>query len=481
MSSWDRRSPSALVKLRDQALREQIRDVVAPFSPFWKERFSEAGIKPSSVSRVRDLAKVPAVGERDVCPDGDPAKAARLVIQATETGYALHAPGPSLRKALWRRTTNVDAYKRQVEADTRATSYVFAGLGFRFPLASTRSDLDLVARAGARLWQVLGLTSADVLVSALPVAATTEHTAIQYAAIASGSPALHPGAEPDDVAATLTVVPATVLVAESTTAARLIDELADIGAPLTTVQTVVLVGAPTPTERGAVRQALAAAGLPGAVILAAHAPSGARVLWAECRESASGVSAGYHTYPDLDVVQLLDPETGEAPAADARTAELVLTQLGFRGSALLRWRTGDLVAGDIQTGRCPSCGRTTARVPETLARRALVTQYKPERGPATTVDLRALAGALTGRADVADWRGVLRTSQRHGADELLVHVVPTNGADPAEATVAVARDLRTAAGTLPSQVIAATPEDLAVIDADGRGAQRVTRRLSVRE
>jgi len=137
--SWDRRSASALAKLRDQALREQVRDVVAPFSPFWKDRFAEAGIKATAITRVRDLVKVPAVGERDVCPDGDPAKAARLVVQATETGYALHAPGPALRKALVRRTVNVDAYRRQVEADTRATTYVFGGLGFQFPIASTRS------------------------------------------------------------------------------------------------------------------------------------------------------------------------------------------------------------------------------------------------------------------------------------------------------------------------------------------------------
>jgi phenylacetate-coenzyme A ligase PaaK-like adenylate-forming protein len=466
--------------LRDQAVREQVRDVVAPFSPFWKERFTEAGIKPHSVSRVRDLAKVPAVGERDVCPDGDPAKAARLVVQTTETGYALHAPGPSLRKALWRRTANVDAYKRQVEGDTRATTYVFDGLGFRYPIASTRSDLDLVARAGARLWQVFGVTSNDVIVNALPLGPSTEQLAIQYAAIAGGSPAFHTGSDPEDVARTLRLVPASVLVVDAAGASRLIDELADIGAPLTGLKTVVLVGAPTPVERGAARQALVAAGVSGAVLLGAHAPSGARVLWGECRESAAGVSAGYHTYPDMEVVQLLDPETGDTPGADVRTAELVLTQLGFRGSALLRWRTGDLVAGEIETGRCSSCGRMTPRVPETIARAALVTDYKPTRGSATNVDLRALAGALVGRPDVVDWRGVLRTSQRDGADELLVHVVPATGADAAEVTVGVARDVRVAAGTLPSQVIAATPEDLAGIDADARGVQRVTRRLSVR-
>src|SRR3954454_8935743 len=210
MPTWDRRPTSAQAKLRDRAVRDQVRDVVGPFSPFWKERFAQIGLKPAAVTTVRDLGKVPPVGERDVCPDGDPRQAARLVVQASETGYALHASGPNLRKALLRRTVDVDAYRRHVEADSRPTSYLFDGLAFRFPIASTRSDLDLIARAGARLWQVLGLTSADVLVSAVPVDARTTHVALQYAAIGAGSPALFPGPDPDDVAATLQLVPATV-------------------------------------------------------------------------------------------------------------------------------------------------------------------------------------------------------------------------------------------------------------------------------
>src|SRR3954463_10689027 len=215
MARWDRRSPAALAKSRDAAVREQIRDVVAPFSPFWRERLAVAGVKAASITHVRDLATVPAVGERDVCPDGDPSKAARLVVQASETGYALHASGPALRKAVLRRTVDLDSYRRQVEADSRATTYLFDGLAFRFPIASTRSDLDLVARAGARLWQVLGLTRADVLVSAVPVGATVEHVALEYAAIGGGSPALFPGAAVDDVVATLRLVPATVLAVRS--------------------------------------------------------------------------------------------------------------------------------------------------------------------------------------------------------------------------------------------------------------------------
>src|SRR5207249_1543794 len=132
----------------------------------------------------------PAAGERDVCPEGDPAAAARLVLQAKESGWALHAEGPALRKALASRLARSGSYSAQVEADTRPTTYVEAGLAFTFPVASTRRDLDVVARAGARLWQVLGLTREDVLISALPHLRTASLQALELGALAAGTPAM---------------------------------------------------------------------------------------------------------------------------------------------------------------------------------------------------------------------------------------------------------------------------------------------------
>jgi len=40
------------------------------------------------------------------------------------------------------------------------------------------------------------------------------------------------------------------------------------------------------------------------------------------------------------------------------TGELVVTNLDARGSVVLRYRTGDILAGGYTTGRCPCCGRT---------------------------------------------------------------------------------------------------------------------------
>jgi hypothetical protein len=455
MATWDRRSPKQLSALRASGVRRQVVDAVAPFSPWWKARLLVLGRKASTLSTVEALAALPAVGERDVCPDGDPRGMAALVLQGTESGFALHADGPVLRRALISRLARPGSYRSIVEADTRPTSFVWAGLGLQWPVASTRSDLDLVARAGARLWQLLGLTRADVVVSALPTLRTAAVQALELGALGAGSPLLAPGDGVDEVAAALRLVPATVLAAPSASAAGLLDDLDEAGAALATLTTVLLVGAAYDDERAAVRAALQRAGVADScAVLAAHVPDGHRLMWAECRPSAG--RTGLHTYPDLDLVQLVDPETGETGGGPG-PYEVVVTQLGFRGTALLRWRTADL-ADAVLDEACSACGRTVPRVVG-LRQAALVPPLELRTGP-RAVDVRGVTAALVGRADVVDWRVVLGRSARDDADELLVHVVAGDGADPAEVAVAVARDVRAAAGLLPTQVVLAAAGEL---------------------
>lgn len=443
MPSWDRRSAQQQKAVQARALQTQVVHAVGPFSPYWRERLAALGTTAAAVSTPGGLAGLPAVGERDVCPDGDPAGAARLVLQAKESGWALHAEGPRLRQGLARRLVRPGSYRAVVEADTRPTSFVTAGHGLRFPVASTRSDLDVVARAGARLWQVLGLSRADVLVASLPLTRTASLQALELAALGSGSPAMFPGDDADEVAGALRLVPATVLAVPAAEAGRRVDDLDEAGAPLGRVTTLLLVGAPREADRAEALEALGRAGVQ-ARVLAVHVPDGHRLAWGECRPGS-----GLHTYPDLDLVQLVDPETGETVAQDG---EVVLTQLGMHGSALLRWRTGDL-AHRLETGACPGCGRTVPRVLD-VASAALVPTLALRTG-ARAVDLRGLTAALAGRADLADWRVVLARSPRDGADEVLVHVVPRWDAEPSDVAVAVARDVRSAAGMLPTQIVVA--------------------------
>ena len=73
MASWDKRTASQLSSQREAAVRTQVADAVGPFSPFWRDRLKALGRTASSVATTQGLASLPAVGERDVCPDGDPA------------------------------------------------------------------------------------------------------------------------------------------------------------------------------------------------------------------------------------------------------------------------------------------------------------------------------------------------------------------------------------------------------------------------
>lgn len=461
--AWDSLGDRGRRKLRDTLVREQARAVTSG-AAYWRQRFADLGRTAASVTSVEALAALPAVGERDVSPTGDPAATAGLVVHGGEGHFALNASGPTLRRAIRKRATNPRHYRRIVAHETRPTTYVWSGLGFRYPLASTRGDLDVIARAGARAWSVLGLGDHDSLVSALPAAATAEHTALQYAALAAGTPALYPGDDADDVLAAIRLAPSTVLAVASGRAVDLLRALGDGSAPLAQLRTVLLVGAPTASERDAATTAARAVAAPDAVVLAVHAPSGARVLWAECRQSNG--TTGLHTYPDLDVVQVVEPETGDP--IQGGPGELVLSQLGMRGSALLRWRTGDLVEA-IDERPCHACGRQVPRV-FGVRRGALV--VATDAG-SRHIDLRALAGALTGRTDLADWRVVVGARARDDHPQVVVHVVP--GGDAGEVVVGAAADIRAAAGTLPTQLVVAEPAELAAL-----GGVPLTRRMFAR-
>ena len=428
--------------MRDAALRRQLRDAVGPFSPFWRERFSALRVPAASITTAAELTKLPAVTERDVCPSGDPKDAARLVLQADEAGFALHAYGPELRKAMVRRVAGKTSYRRQVEAEIRPTTFHFAGRSLRYPIASTRNDLDLIARAGARAWSVLGLTGGDVLVSAVPVEASLDHVFLTYAALGAGAPAIFPG--PERLADAVAAVPPTV-VAVRPGDVGLLD-----GADLAGVRTVLLVGPPDAEARE-----VAAELVPGATVLGLWGPGEGRVLWPQCRESAAG-PAGWHTYPDLDHVELVDPETGQ-PATGG--GEVTVTQLGFHGSALLRWRTGDVVDAPIAMGACPACGRTVPRIPDDVrsGTTTVTVRLRPDEAE-QVLDVRSVTAVLAGRTDLAGWQ-VEVAAGRRGHDDLFVVIAPTG--DETEAAVGVYRDVRAAAGVTPSQVVVLTPEQLA--------------------
>jgi hypothetical protein len=167
------------------------------------------------------------------------------------------------------------------------------------------------------------------------------------------------------------------------------------------LHTLLVVGEPLdPARRSRLAALGGSAGGPVAVV-AAWAPPGVRALWWECRD---GIDV--HTWPSTEVVELVDPLSG-TPVPPGADGEVVWTPLGWKGSVILRLRTG--VFGCFDDTQCVSCGRSSPRM-------------------RVVVQLPSFARILDDHAGVSLWQAELRTFDN--AEELIVFLTPDAAGHP---------------------------------------------------
>jgi hypothetical protein len=146
-------------------------------------------------------------------------------------------------------------------------------------------------------------------------------------------------------------------------------------------------------------------------VLALWGPSAGRVLWAEC---APGT--GLHTYPDLEVLEVLDPMTGLPTAVDG---DLTVTSAGWHGTALVRFQTGARADPVVVDTPCPGCGRTVPRLVGDVLPHAWEVPAVQDSGEVEHVDLRGVV--VAGLDGVTSWRAELRgPDERVARDRLVV-------------------------------------------------------------
>lgn len=250
------------------------------------------------------------------------------------------------------------------------------------PIGYSQADVDRLGRIGARWLDSAGVTADDVVVSLLP----SSPPSLDWWQTVEGCrrarlSAIHlpPSTTPAEVAR----LRPSVLVGRPMDLLRLLQEAS--GGP----RLVLSVG--RPLDEGLRARISAAAN--GAPVLAAWAPPGVRALWAECR---GGGPTGMHTWPASEVVELIDPLTGN-PAPRGAGGAVVWSPLGWRGTVMLRLRTD--VFATIDGGICPACGREGPRLS--------VANATPQ-----------FVSVLDRHPDVAAWQAELRTVG--GAEELIV-------------------------------------------------------------
>jgi phenylacetate-coenzyme A ligase PaaK-like adenylate-forming protein len=154
----------------------------------------------------------------------------------------------------------------------------------------------------------------------------------------------------------------------------------------------------------------------------------AKMAWPECPFPHGEPSGGYHLYPDLGIVEVVDPQTGEIQPPGT-PGELVFTPLDARGTVLLRYRTGDCIDGGLTYQPCPHCGRTLPRLVGNISRKSEVKEMHLDKIKGTLVDFNELEHVLDEVPQIGAWQVELRkvNDDPLEMDEIILHVHNANG------------------------------------------------------
>lgn len=391
---------------RDRRLAAYLREDLVPFSPYYARLFAERGLSLEGFRGVRDLARLPFTTKEEIlaATDADPLA---LVLRPTPEAIRAHWPPARSLPLLARRLLGGEAAARRalereflpvfMTATTgraaRPVSFLYAG-----------ADIRRLAEAGGRAASVIGLTTADRCVNLFPFAPHLAFWQVAFAGFEAGVFTLSTGGGKTigtggNLRALDRVRP-TVLLGVPSYVYHLLRVAEAEGIRLPDLRRVVLGAERVPDglrERLAAMAVRLGARRPPAII-GTYGFTEAKMAWAECAEGT-----GYHLDFDMGVIEVVDPETG-VPVEEGGDGEIVFTSLGARGTAVLRYRTGDFVEGGVRIGACPACGRFLPRLSAKITRLSNRKDVRLTKVKGTLVDLNHIAAVLAGIGEIEEWQ-----------------------------------------------------------------------------
>lgn len=428
--SWDKLSPGEQVELQMQRLREFLTRQVIPFHPYYGELFRREKIRVEDLRTLQDLARIPFSSKADVAPTAEePDRPRSFVLQPTPETLKANLPlGRKLQLLKTKLFHGTEAVRAEVGLEYRPVQVFFTTGRTALPTSFVLSkyDVDLLHEVGRRVSEVVEINPAtDRVVSLFPYAPHLAFWQVQAVGIASGTFTLHTGGGKvmgtEGILRAISKMTPSHLCGIPGYTYHVLRQAVEDGVDLSTVKTVFLGGDRIVDGfRDKLCDLLRQAGSRDPKVVSVFGFTESRRCWAEC---VGGESLGLHTYPDLDIFEVVDPDTGEI-LPEGETGELVYTPLDGRGSVILRYRTGDILNGGITREPCPGCGRIVPRISSNISRSSNVTDFHLTKVKGSLVNLNALADVMSSHGAVDEWQLVIgkRNNDPFDVDELLLSV-----------------------------------------------------------
>ncbi|MBL4889157.1 MAG: phenylacetate--CoA ligase family protein [Candidatus Lindowbacteria bacterium] len=433
ISSWRRFSKRPWEEqssIQDKLLTAYLKEDVAPFHAYYNKAFKENGVDFTHFKGVKDLKNLPFTTKADMIDAIDEDTTA-FILKPTPEGIKEH--WPLKRKAplgLTKILGGSESAKRMIEKDflpifmTATTGRTTRPVPFMY----SKTDVNRLRESGKRLAGIMGLTSKDRLLNVFPYAPHLAFWQVAFAGFEGGIFILSTGGgktigTAGNIRMLDRIQPSGMLGVPSYLY-HVLRTAREQKVSLKNMKSIVL-GAEkiADTLRDKLVELTIECGGEKPAVMGTYGFTEAKIAWTECPGGT-----GYHLYPDMGVVEIINPDTGEV-LGEGESGEIVYTAIGARGTMVVRYRTGDYSEGGITHGPCPYCGLTVPRLNSRITRLTNQTDMRLTKVKGTLVDLNHIGAVLSGAREIEEWQVVLkkRNDDPHDVDEIVFYLAPATG------------------------------------------------------
>lgn len=420
------RRTSALRSWQLRRLRNFLRETVLPFSAHYNGLFRREKVDLSALRTWDDLRRIPFTTKADFAATSECPNPVREFLLVPDKAVLARRVSTIARTLCSGRAAVTERFEREFRPLllTSTTGRSAEPVPFLY----TAHDLDNLRLAGARVMRVCATTREMRMLNVFPFAPHLAFWITHFAGEEFGAFVLGTGG--GKVMGTegnlrlIKKIKPDVLIGMPTFQYHLLTEAVRERIELPNLKKIVLGGEKVPAGMRRKLRALAAQlGAPKIDILRTYGFTEAKLAWAECPFEEEAGSAGYHVDPDLALIEIVDPKTGE-PRVEGEPGEIVFSPLDARGTVILRYRTGDCIDGGLFFEPCPFCGREVPRLVGEISRNSEVRELHIEKLKGTLVDFNHLEHVLDNAEHIGTWQIELRKRNDDPleCDELILHV-----------------------------------------------------------
>lgn len=461
---WESASPDEIKKRQSALLHNFLKNRVVPFAAHYRKLFADNNLTADDIKSTDDLVKLPFTSKRDLSETRDFVIIPDEAVLKKQLGTILKVfkYGPKgVKQALAEELRPI----HMTSTTGRSSEPV--------PFLYTKYDLANLEASGLRLMQLCKAKSDFRVINAFPFAPHLAFWQAWYAALGNTCFVLSTGG--GKVMGTsgnvnvINKIQPDAIIAMPTFLYHMLQYADSENMQWKNLKRLVLGGEKVPLGmRRKLKSLCERLGSEDVDVISTYGFTEAKLAFAECAPPKGQDPSGFHLYPDMAFIEVVDPETGER-VPDESPGEIVYTSLDGRGSVVIRYRTGDLIEGGITYKPCPLCGRTCPRLLGRISRVSDIKRLNIGKVKGTLVDFNTLEHVLDDTDGIGAWQIELRKENDDplALDEINIHAVAMEDA-PDNLADEITRRLRKATELSPNKVIFHSWEEMRKLQGVGK-------------